>query len=400
MPDIKEKLKALPIALNCYYGDPTLQWQDTVAKVKMLAKDHHRGPVGIITKGKISVAMARELARFNLPGLIVIVSISELPAGFEKVGHRHRYQTIANCQAARVKVFAAVRPLTPPYNTSPEIITRIFHNLKQVNCQTACVSGFRGDADMIKAVNPANSTQWVLRVKQMTGLDQILKIAAKYNIKVFTRMSCTVSYILKRAGTYNPYWGSPQLVRCQKINCPMIETCGPINPDPKTMAWLREIGYDLTWEPAPRAVCEYSSDTRLHCKSCCTTCFVQKQPRVIVKNARTLGDLTFCRFILGGTLCVKPNMIDGGAKDVGHVKIIQDQVGFPVHSINTWFVWANQLNKCFDCKYCISKYYPNKGPIGCLPSQLADLLNTNLCLAKKNLSPANRLAPMPANIVS
>lgn len=374
---IKEQLRKIPVAINCYYGDPTLQWGDTLAKIRALANDKHLGPVGIITKGKITLDMAKELAALDLPGLIVIVSISELPKGFEKVGHKHRYETIANCKKAGVKTFAAIRPLTPPYNTSKKVITKIFTNLEKAGCETACVSGFRGDAKLIKEMNPDNATKWVLRVKQMSGLDEIVDIAKNHKVKVFTRMACTVSYMLKRNGTYNPYWGSPQLVRCEKINCPMIKTCGPVKPDPMVMKWLEKIGYKLEWQPAPRAICKYSSDTRLNCKSCCTTCFVQKQPRIVVHNAKNLGDLTFCRFALGGTLCVQPGMIDGGAKDVGHVKMIQKQLDFQVHSINTWFVWANQMDRCFDCKYCISKYYPNKGPVGCVPSKLFDYLKSN-----------------------
>ncbi len=370
MDKVRKALLAMPISINCYYGDPTLQWSDTMAKLKILEGDGHLGPISVITKGVISQTRAAELASLNLPGLLVIVSISELPEGFEGVGHKHRYQTLANLKKAGVRCFAAVRPLTPPYNTTEEIISKIFRRLKSVGCEVVCVSGFRGDESLIEAMKPDEKIQWVLRVKQMTGFDTVLRLAKNSNIRLFTRMSCAVSYLMGSRGTYNPYWGSPQLVRCEETNCPIKDTCGPIEPATELLGWLQQVGYDVEYQPGKRAICNYSADSRLNCLSCCTTCFVQQQPRVLVHNARTLGDLAFCRFLLGGTLCVKPGMVDGGAKDVGHVKIVQEQIGIPVHCINSWLVWANQLEKCFDCKYCVSSLYQNKGPVGCSPVEL------------------------------
>ncbi len=370
MSKIKQALLSVPVSVNCYYGDPTLQWEDTMSKLRALAEVGHIGPVSIITKGSIGPKRAKELASLNLPGLLVMVSISELPDGFEKVGHSHRYETIRNLRRAGVKVFAAVRPLIPPYNTSEEVINRIFTRLQAVGCEVACVSGFRGDASLIEEVNPDNAIQWTLRVKQMTGFDQVLRIARENGVRIFTRVNCAVSYLTGRDKPFNPYWGSPQLVRCEEIECPLRDTCGPVEPDDEVLGWLRQVGYDVEYQPATRQQCGFQADNRLECKSCCTTCFVQRQPRVVVHNAETLGDLTFCRFVLGGTLCVHPGMVDGGDKDVGHVTKVQAKTKMSVHCINSWFVWARQLENCFGCKYCVSGLYPNKGPVGCAPVEL------------------------------
>jgi hypothetical protein len=375
MNKVKKALLSMPVSVNCYYGDPTLQWDDTMRKLRALAEVGHIGPVSIITKGSIGPTRAQELASLKLPGLIAMVSISELPKGFEKVGHDHRYKTIENCRKAGIKVFAAVRPLIPPYNTSEEVVNRIFTRLQAVGCEVACVSGFRGDASLIEEVNPDTAIQWTLRVKQMTGFDQVLRIAKENGVQLFTRVNCAVSYLTGRDKPFNPYWGSPQLVRCKEIECPLRGTCGPVEPDEEVLSWLRQVGYDVEYQPAVRQLCGFQADNRLDCKSCCTTCFVQKQPRVLVRNAKTLGDLTFCRFVLGGTLCVFPGMIDGGDKDVGHVTQVQEQTGLSVHCINSWFVWANQLENCFGCKYCVSGLYPNKGPVGCPPVELLNFFS-------------------------
>ena len=371
MDKIKKALLEMPVSINCYYGDPTLQWENTMEKLRKLEEVGHLGPVSIITRGTIDSDRAKELAKLKLPGLVVMYSISELPKKLEPLGHKHRYESISNLIREGVKVFAAVRPMTPPYNTTPEIVNKIFSNLKNAGCKIACVSGFRGDSSLIEQVNPDNAIEWTLRVKQMTGFDMILETAKAYDIRVFTRVNCTVSYLTGRKKPFNPYWGSPQLVRCDAIECPLRDTCGPVEPDRDIMKWLEDVvGYELEYEPDSKKTCSYATDTRLNCVSCCTTCFVQKQPRVIVKNAKTLGDLAFCRFVLGGTLCIKDGMVDGGGKDVGHVTKIQEKTKFPVHTINSWFVWATQLKKCFDCRYCISTLYPNKELVGCPPVEL------------------------------
>jgi hypothetical protein len=370
---IGDALRAMPVAVNCYYGDPTLQWQDTVAKLRGLAATGHVGPVAVITKGAIGPNRAKELAGIGLPGLVVMISISELPKGFELVGHNHRYETLRNLRQAGVRSFAAVRPLTPPYNTTEEVLTRIFQRLQAAGCETACVSGFRGDESLVEAMRPSDQVQWVLRVKQMTGFESVLRIAGENGVRLFTRVSCAVSHLMGAAGTYNPYWGSPQLVRCGEIGCPMRETCGPVEPGQQELDWLRRVGYDLEFQTYPRQVCGFSTENRLNCRSCCTTCFVQRQPRVLVRNAETLGDLAFCRFVLGGTLCVKPGMVDGGEEDVGEVKILSNRVGRTLHTINTWWVWSRSLEKCFGCKYCVSSLYP-KISVGCAPAELEALV--------------------------
>ncbi len=250
MGKILTALRQMPVAINCYYGDPTMQWSDTMAKLRALASVGHTGPVGVITKGAIGPNRAQELAALNLPGLLVMVSISELPEGFEGTGHEHRYRALETLRNAGVKSFAAIRPLTPPYNTTEEVLTRIFHRLQDVGCETACVSGFRGDESLIEAMHPDQKIQWVLRVKQMTGFDTVLRLAQENGVQLFTRVACAISHLTGRQGTYNPYWGSPQLVRCKEIGCPMCRSCGPVEPDPEVFDWLRGIGYDLEWHPS------------------------------------------------------------------------------------------------------------------------------------------------------
>ena len=50
----KDLLRDLPVSVNNFYGDPTLQQLNTLGKLENLLKEKHRGPVGLITKGKLT----------------------------------------------------------------------------------------------------------------------------------------------------------------------------------------------------------------------------------------------------------------------------------------------------------------------------------------------------------
>ena len=71
----KDLLRDLPVSVNNFYGDPTLQWLNTLGKLENLLKEKHRGPVGLITKGKLTQKMVGELAYFRAKGLNVMVFI-------------------------------------------------------------------------------------------------------------------------------------------------------------------------------------------------------------------------------------------------------------------------------------------------------------------------------------
>ena len=71
--------------------------------------------------------------------IIVLVSISELQK-FEKVPMQHRYENIRQLNEYDIPNIAYVRPLTPPYNTSPEVISRIFARLNAVGARAAVVA--------------------------------------------------------------------------------------------------------------------------------------------------------------------------------------------------------------------------------------------------------------------
>ncbi|MDD4289838.1 MAG: hypothetical protein PHH83_00995 [Patescibacteria group bacterium] len=392
----KKLLRQIPVSINNFYGDPLIQWEDTVSKLQELKKTKHSGPIGIITKGKITQFHAKTLSDFVKSGLkiIVLVSISELPQ-FEKVGTEHRYENIRILNKYSILNIAYIRPLTPPYNTSQIILDKIFKKLSNVGAKTVVASGFRGDDKLIAEMSPDKKIQWALRVKIMTkDVYKILKDNSfKYNIKFFTRTSCAISYLLGDKVTYNPYYNSPNLVHCEELNCSMRNTCkSPTEPKKHSIGFLKFLGYDVEFINGNTNIkCGVNPDNRLKCPSCCTTCFMLNCPRIVVKNKNiNLGDLTFIRFV-SGIISMQPGKKDDGNKDVGVVSFPNFKNISGMQCLNTWWPYARVGDTCFDCKYCIEKYYgSNRREYGFPPVQLLDKIlklnnQQNVQISKKSI---------------
>lgn len=378
-------LRQIPVSINNFYGDPTLQWGDTLAKLEDLVQTGHVGPVGIILKGRLTPRHCRELAGYQARGLklVVFVSISELRS-MEHVGHEHRYENIRRLREAGVSAVGYVRPLTPPYNTSPETIETIFRRLGEAGCEAAVAAGFRGDDHLVAEMQPSQVVQWVIRVKQMTPdiWTAVSESSHRHGVQLFTRTSCAVDYLLGNQQTYNPYFTSPKLVKCEAVGCPLRATCGQgrIEPRAGSLEFLRYLGYELEYRAGnfdgeARQLCHVEPHNRLGCKSCCTTCFMLgSNPHIEVGGRVNLGDLTFIRFV-SGILASQPGCRDTGALDVGTVRF----PSFPhlegMQCLNSWWPIARVGRKCFDCKYCIEKYYgETRSEIGFSPVRLLEQL--------------------------
>lgn len=374
-------LKEIPVAVNNFYGDPVLQWNDTLEKLENLLATAHTGPVGLITKGRLTESHCRRLQKFSQKGLkiIVLVSISELDR-FEKIGQEHRYENLRILTALGIKCLAYFRPLTPPYNTSPEIIEKVCAKVAETGCPVMVASGFRGDDAIIQDMKPDEKTSWVMRVKLMTGAvyQALKKSCQKHNIQLFTRTACAISFLTGQKQSYNPYYHSPNLVHCEDLKCPLRQTCGrSFAPSAESLALAKFLGYELEiiTEKCPET-CSIKPEKRLECPSCCTTCFRLRVSRILVKNSGLrLGDLTFIRF-LTGCLAVQPGKKDDGSLKVGYVTLPRFPKISGIQCLNSWWPYAHLGDRCFGCLYCVERYYGNaRRNFGFPPAKLLELIN-------------------------
>jgi len=373
----KKLSRKFPVSINNFYGDPTLQWEDTLNKLKNLLKTKHTGPVGIITKGKLTEYHACELATYREKGLniILLISISELPQ-FEKIGMEFRYENIKLLNKYNIPNIAYIRPMTPPYNTSRKVIDLIFKKLSKAEAKVIVASGFRGDDMLVKDMSPDKKIEWTMRVKIMSN--DVYKIfkenSEKHKMHFFIRTSCAVSYLSGDKVTYNPYYNSPNLVKCEELKCPLIKTCHPPKlPESDSLSFAKFLGYDVELiKGSDSNKCNVDPEKRLKCLSCCTSCYFTKTNRLLVKGKVNLGDITFIRF-LTGMLAMQPGKNDGGDKNVGVVSFPNFSEIKGVQCLNTWWPYAHIGKKCFDCTYCVEKYYGTvRSKFGFPPTNLID----------------------------
>ena len=367
----RQALSEMPVSINNYYGDPLIpqQWPNTLEQMDCLIETGHVGPVGIITKGALRDKHIAEIEarKDQLPGLCFLISISELPDQ-EPVRSEHRYTNIRRLTEAGVPAIACIRPLTPLYNTDEETMGKMFSGIAENGGKIAVVSGFRGDEDLVEKMSPDEKVEWSLRVKVMPPevFERAKRLAEKYDIQLFTRTACAVAYATGADATYNPYYNSPNLVKCEELDCPLRETCGPRQgPKPGTMELLRELGYQVEFVPGVgQGVCQVEGANRLRCPSCCTTCYrTPEVSHIRVDGEVRLGDLAFIRF-LTGVLAMQRGKRDDGDKHIAQITFPNYPEIDSMQGLNTWLPIAVNLDKCFGCKYCIVSEYYDINPVG------------------------------------
>lgn len=375
---IEEILKNIPVSINNYFGDPTLQWQNTLTKLDSLLSVKHSWPIWIITKWVLNNEKCTKLKFYKDAWLniIVLVSISELKE-FEKVWHSHRYDNIRRLNDFWISNIAYIRPMTPPYNTNKETLDYIFTRLKMAGAKNIVASWFRWDDDIVSKMSPEQKMDWVLRIKQMQPEihNYIREKSKEFWIQYFTRTSCAISCISWMNSGYNPYYNSPSLVKCEEINCPIIDTCRTISkPKEWSIEFLKMLWYELEFiEPDITEKCQVKWENRLKCRSCCTTCYMLKAPHISVKWEVSLWDLTFIRFVTW-ILAMQPGKKDDWWVDIANVKFPNYPEITWMHCLNSWWVMAKIGEKCFGCKYCISEYYKwdSEQEFGFPPSEIMD----------------------------
>ncbi len=382
----RELLREIPVSINNMYGDPVLQWQDTINKLDALSESKHRGPVGIIMKGGLSDAKVADLRQRHEVGLNVVnlVSISELGTeglGIEGISNRARYDNLRKLTEAGLPTIGYVRPLIPPHNTDEATLTRMFDGIAESGCTNIVVSGFRGDEGMVQKMHADPNVDYVMRVKVIPPevYATVKQLAEERGIQLFTRTACAVTAVTGGESPYNPYYNSPNLVKCKELDCPLQATCGPsVGPREGSLELIKAMGFDVEFDPGEdgRKLCSVSGADRLKCPSCCTTCyFTTGIPHIEVKGAASLGDLSFIRFVTG-MMAMQTGCRDIGDKDVGAVHLPNFPEVDQAVALNSWWPMARNMEKCFGCEYCVvSEYYDqNVGgrEVGFVPADLVD----------------------------
>ncbi len=234
---INPYFKSLPVAVNLFYGDPLIQINTTVDYLRKLESAGHTGPVVIVTKGDFSKFPD---VPFNL----------NLHLAFSTFGKNHKLDgntmerfknNLAQIKTRKhnYKYSIEFRPIIYGINDDEQTLRNVIQLAQQYNL---CIgySGLQG--------KPAAQRVWA-----DSGLGDILRqypgyklgvtkpiaapvvkkfreLAKEYNVPVFIKTSCLISYVDNMTRDYNAHYYRPQQVNCTE--CIMHDKCMDFKANP------------------------------------------------------------------------------------------------------------------------------------------------------------------------
>ncbi|MCK9575699.1 MAG: hypothetical protein WC979_02390 [Candidatus Pacearchaeota archaeon] len=226
---INPLFRQLPVAVNLFYGDPLLQVEKTIEYLRALEADNHKGPVIIITKGEI----------WKFPDIKFDL---DLHFAFSTFGINSKYDggslrtlnanlsSMKNDRIHKYQYSIEFRPVIKGINDSQEAIENIVKIAKKYDAPI----GFCGLqvtpelANYFKENNinfePYEGYDFGLKKAVSKEVEDIFyNMSEKYNVPVFRKTSCLISYSHGLNRDYNAHYYRPNEMRCSK--CVMNNTC-------------------------------------------------------------------------------------------------------------------------------------------------------------------------------
>lgn len=243
--EINPLLKGIPVAINLSYGDPLLQIDNTVSYLRRLEKAGHTGIVVIITKGDFTKFPD---VPFNL----------DLHIAFSTFGKNHPYdggsweQFLKNLKQIHTRKYnykysIEFRPICYGINDDYDTIHNVIRVASEYNL---CISysGLQGKPEVVDywnrnniALKPYPGYSFGHKKPLAEEVEQMLcEEADKYNVILFHKTSCLLSYVHSKERDYNCHYYRPDEVHCS--HCPMFDRCS------KAKHELRNIVLPFTYE--------------------------------------------------------------------------------------------------------------------------------------------------------
>lgn len=227
---INKNFTNIPISINLFYGDPLIQKENTLKYLLELEKVGHKGPVVIITKGN--------LKRFHdLPDDLEL----DLHLAFSTFGIKHEYDKVSHEQLLKnletfeqrgykYKKSIEFRPICYGINDSPEIIEQVFYIASDYKTAIG-YSGLQGVPEVVKYwednnINliPYPGFKFGHKKSISKEVQNIFdKMSEKYNVPIFRKTSCLISYTHNLDRDYNAHYYRPTEMNC--IECVMRMKC-------------------------------------------------------------------------------------------------------------------------------------------------------------------------------
>ena len=219
----------LPVVINLFYGDPLLQIENTKKYLELLEKENHKAPVIIITKGNLF-----KLGKLNY-NLDIHIALSTIGKNswVDSIGHNNfinNLKYIENNKNNNIRFSCEFRPIMYQINDDYKTINDILKLCGEYNLPVG-YSGLQGSPDLIEYwkennidLKPFPNYDFSIKKPISYECEQILKEASiKYNVPIFKKTSCLISYSHNLERDYNAHYYRPNEMNC--IECLMKDKC-------------------------------------------------------------------------------------------------------------------------------------------------------------------------------
>lgn len=215
--NINPLFKTLPIAVNLFYGDPVLQWDNTLRILKELENNNHTGIVALITKGKLP-----EIPRFDLD-LHVGITI-----GPDEISKKNLEYNLEKSSNSWYTFSIEYRPICNGINDSDSFMEYVISLANKYNTAIA-YSGLQLPPKQLsdKYIPYDNRKFSGQKYISKEINNKIIEIARKFNVLVFKKTSCLISYMHGLDRDYNAHYLKPIGIECNK--CINFEKCNKIS---------------------------------------------------------------------------------------------------------------------------------------------------------------------------
>jgi hypothetical protein len=219
----------LPVVINLFYGDPLLQIENTKKYLNLLEEENHQAPVIIITKGDL-----RHLGElsYNLNLHIALSTIGK-ESWVDSIGHKNFIKNLDYIKSNtnnNIKFSCEFRPIMYQVNDDIETIDNLFKLCAEYNLPIG-YSGLQGSKDLIEYwkenninLKPFPNYDFTIKKPISIECENILKeCSQKYNVPIFKKTSCLISYNHDMERDYNAHYYRPNELNCK--DCVMKDRC-------------------------------------------------------------------------------------------------------------------------------------------------------------------------------
>jgi hypothetical protein len=280
-----------------------IQRDKTLKYLHKLEKENHKGPVVIITKG--------ELLDFDLPNDINL----DLHLAFSTFGIDHEFDRysnkrlsynlrVANFRKYKYHKSIEFRPICYGINDSFETIKNVFSIAKDFNIAIG-YSGLQGIPEVVKYweesnidLKPYPGFKFGHKKSISNDVQQIFdELSDLYNIPIFRKTSCLISYTHDLERDYNAHYYRPTEMNCEK--CVMKDKCfGFKNNQPTDIKHLIPFDFEIKMKTnhecilKKKGICEFPSDD----------CSRISGNILVIKEKLTTADVRVIKWLTGFTV--------------------------------------------------------------------------------------------------